>query len=84
MSSVSDTASEAAAVQLDSYRRMGPAARLDVCLQLGEMSRSITSSGVRARHPDYSDEQVRQATLRIWLGPTDFCRAYPDAEELDP
>ena len=64
--------------------RMAPAVRLEMSLELTEMSHKLVSDGVRARHAEYTDEQVRMATIRIWLGHADFGRAYPDAEKLDP
>ncbi len=47
------------------------------------MSRQLLASGIRARHPEYTDEQVRLAAIRIWLSPEVFRLAYPDAPELE-
>jgi hypothetical protein len=44
-------------MQLGVYRRMTPEARLQVALELTEMSRQLLADGIRARHPEYSDEQ---------------------------
>lgn len=81
---MTDTSPEAAAVQLDVYRRMAPAARLRVGLELTAMSRRLLADGVRRRHPEYSTEQARLAFLRLWLGPALFRTAYPGKPELEP
>src|SRR5690349_9324502 len=54
-----DTTPDAAAVQLEAYRRMSPAARLRAGLELTAMSRRLLAEGIRRRHPDYSAEQAR-------------------------
>jgi len=78
----SDTSTEASAVQLEAYRRMSPEARLRVGLELTEISRQLLIAGIRRRHPDYDDADVRLAFLRLWLGPDLFRRAYRGQREL--
>ena len=78
----SDTSVEASAVQLEAYRRMSPEARLRVGLELTEISRQLLVAGIRRRHPDYDDADVRLAFLRLWLGPDLFRRAYRGHREL--
>jgi hypothetical protein len=63
---------------------MPPAARLRVGLELTALSRRLLADGVRRRHPEYDDEQVRLAFLRCWLGRDLFRSAYPGRPELDP
>jgi hypothetical protein len=79
-----DTSEDAHALQIEGYRRMGPAARLRTALELTELSRRLLTAGVRKRHPEYDEEQVRLAAARLWLGPDLFRRAYPDSPELKP
>jgi len=79
-----DTSEEAARVQLEIYRRMAPEERLRLGLELTRMSRDLVAQGIRARHPDYSDEDVRWAFIRLWLGPALFARAYPGGPEIQP
>ncbi len=40
--------------------------------------------GVRQRHPEYSEEEVRLAFIRLWLGAELYRRAYPAERELEP
>jgi hypothetical protein len=79
-----DTAADATKAQLEIHRRMGPEARLRVGLELTRMARQLLVDGIRARHPEYDDEQVKLAAFRLWLGPALFRAAYPAAPELDP
>ena len=79
-----DTSAKAAEIQLQIYRRMSPAARLRVGLELTEMSRRLLADGIRLRHPEYSEEEVHWAFIRRWLGPEDFARAYPGRPQLPP
>ncbi len=79
-----DTSSDADAIQLEVYRRMAPERRLRVGLELTELSRGLLASGIRARHPEYDEERVRLASLRLWLGAELFRRAYAGAPEIEP
>jgi hypothetical protein len=75
-----DTTPEAWAVQVDIYRRMAPSRRLELALQMSDTLRRVVASGVRSRHPEYSEEQVRIAVARLWLGDELFRQAYPGVE----
>ncbi len=79
-----DTSEAAGRQQLEAYRRMSSEARLRAAMELTRMSRQLLASGIRARHPEYTEEQVRLATIRVWLTPEVFRLAYPDAPELQP
>jgi hypothetical protein len=63
-----DTDPEADAVQLAAYRRMGGAARTAIAFRLTALARQATESGIRARHPDYDEQQVRRALVRLRYG----------------
>ena len=75
-----DTSLEAARVQYEIYARMPPARRLQLALEMSDFLRQTVEAGVRARHPDYTDEQVRLAAIRLRLGDDLFHQAYPGAE----
>lgn len=79
-----DTDAVAHEVQMSVYRRMSPEERLQVGLDLTKLSRRLLEEGVRRRHPEYSEAEVRLATIRAWLGPDLFQRAYAGEPELDP
>jgi hypothetical protein len=75
-----DTSLEAREVQFEIYRRMGTSGRFRAGLNLCEEVRSGLSAAVRARHPEYDEETVRLATVRLLLGEELFHEVYPDVE----
>jgi hypothetical protein len=72
-----DTTLEAARVQYDIYRRMPPERRLELALRMSDSLRALTAAGVRHRHPEYDEEQVRLAVIRLTLGDELFRQVYP-------
>jgi len=75
-----DTSKEAAAKQIEVLQNMGPAGRLKLTLDLCDNLRQITRAGIRHRHPDYTDQQVTQAYLRLILVPELFQQVFPNCE----
>ncbi|HEY3355786.1 MAG TPA: hypothetical protein VGQ83_21215 [Polyangia bacterium] len=79
-----DTTEQADAVQIEIYRRMAPAGRLRIGLELTELSQKLLTTGIHRRHPEYTADELRLAAIRAWLGPELFRRAYPTSPELEP
>ena len=79
-----DTDDEAHARQTEAYRRMSRRDRVAVSFRLNELARRAAAAGIRSRHPDYSEEQVRRALHRLWLGDELARRAWPDRELVRP
>jgi hypothetical protein len=79
-----DTTPAAQAVQLAWLRRLTPAARIDLAIQMSEETRAITRAGIAARHPEYSAADVSFALFRLLLGDALFRRAWPRAPLLAP
>jgi len=75
-----DTTLEAARVELSVLKRIGPQGRARMTLSLCRHLRSVAESGVRSRHPDYSDEMVRHAVGYLMLGRELFGKVYPGIE----
>ena len=78
--SISDTTPEAADVQRAVWQRMTAGQRDEMAAQLSENVRTIAAEGVCRRHPNYSDDQVRLAVIKLQLGETLFAEAFPDCE----
>jgi hypothetical protein len=72
-----DTTPEAARVQREIFRRMSPSRRLELACQMSDFVRGIVAAGVRSRHPDYDDNQVKLAVIRLTIGDELFHKAYP-------
>lgn len=73
-----DTHAEAHAVQLRAYRAMAPEQRAQIALELSDDMRSIAREGIRMRHPEYSQEQIRRALVRLLHGAEAARRIWPD------
>ena len=63
-----DTSAGADRAQIEAYRRIGDSGRLAAAFRLIELARMAAVSGIRARHPEYDDDQVRLAYVRLVLG----------------
>jgi hypothetical protein len=79
-----DTTPEAWEVQQAIWRRMGGARRVETALRMSDDARALTMAGIRSRHPEYDDEQVRHAAYRLVLGDALYCAAWPDRPLLAP
>jgi len=76
-----DTSKEAMRVQVAILRKLGPERRLRMALELSETVRAVAEAGIRHRHPDYDERQVRRALIRMMLGDELFCRYYGDQRQ---
>ncbi|HJN72843.1 MAG TPA: hypothetical protein QGF58_02815 [Myxococcota bacterium] len=63
-----DTSEEAWAVQVALLRRAGPSERLRLTLQMCDDARQLTRDGIVHRHPEWTEEQIRQELARLVLG----------------
>ena len=63
-----DTSREAWQVHLEALRRLTGPERVAMAFEMSAAARDLTEAGVRHRHPDWSDEQVRDALLELLLG----------------
>jgi hypothetical protein len=63
---------------------MDGTARAGAMVRLTRMARSVAEAGIRARHPDYDDERVRLALVRLLYGDDLVREAWPGRELVDP
>jgi hypothetical protein len=75
-----DTSPEAYRVQTEALRRLGPKRRAAMTFELNQQMLSWLAAGIRMRHPEYTDGQVRLATIRLRLGDTWFRVGFPGVE----
>jgi len=79
-----DTSREAAAIQLEAWRRLGPEVRVALAAEMSDEIREVSLAGIRSRHPDYDDDQAGRALLRLIVG-DDLARAAGRGQPLvDP
>lgn len=79
-----DTSPEAYAAQTEAYRRMSGQERTQVMFRLNQLARQTAEAGIRARHPDYSEDRVRYALFRLLLGDDLTRKVWPDRALVDP
>jgi hypothetical protein len=53
--------------QIEIYRRMTPERRLQIAEQLYWSARRLKAAGLRAQHPDWSEQQVEIEVRSIFL-----------------
>ena len=75
-----DTSKDAADRQIEVLRNMGLSGRAELTFQLCDNLRDITKAGIRHRHPDYTEQQVTQAYLRLILDKDLFQQVFPGNE----
>jgi hypothetical protein len=63
---------------------MGPERRLQAAIDLAGTARELLAEGVRLRHPDYTEDLVKLATIKLTLGDDLFASVYPQAKDLRP
>ncbi len=79
-----DTSPDAEKVQIEIFRHMEPQKRLESASLLSETCRTLLAVGIRKRHPNYAEEQVRLAVIRCLLPNDLFLRVYPNARDILP
>jgi len=79
-----DTDPEAYEAQLEVWRRMAPEKKLAQVFQLSDVVRELVIAGIRDRHPEYDEEQVKHAAFRHFLGDALYREVWPDRDLLPP
>lgn len=72
----SDTPPEVLRVQYEIYRRMSPARKFQLVLDTYEMGKRLAMAGLKARHPNGSEEELRRLWAQQHLGPELFEKVY--------
>jgi len=75
-----DTRPEAEAVLLDLLRQAPPWRKLHMVAELNRAVRTLALSGLRARYPEASPEELRRRLADILLGPELAEKAYGPLE----
>jgi hypothetical protein len=75
-----DTTPDAFWIQCDVLSRLTPGQRMQIAFQLNGLAEELCEAGIRRRHPDYSQEDVKLALARMRLGDEFFQMAFPGVE----
>ncbi len=79
-----DTSEEVDRIQFDIFRNMSEDQRQQRAAELIRSCRELQEQGVRIRHPNYTDDEVRIAAIRMRLTEELFQKAYPEFLHLVP
>lgn len=79
-----DTSPEAHELQIGGYRRMGADQKATLVAQLSEAVRELAREGIRQRHPDYGDDDVRKALVTLLYGRETSVLLWPDEDPRRP
>lgn len=79
-----DTDDRIEQMRIARIREMSPTQRIEAVVQLSEDMRRIALDGIRARHPDYSDAQIKLAHFRLLYGDELYRRVWPSAPLVAP
>lgn len=78
-----DTTVEAVRKQFEILRRLGPEVRLKMAFEMSDNLRRIVEAGVRGRHPDYNEQQIKQGVLRLMIGERLYREAFGDKTKIE-
>ncbi len=79
-----DTTIEAEKIQIEIFRKMKAEQRLKMAISLTQTDRKLLMAGVRKRHPEYNENQIRLAVIRLTLGANLFSTVYPETKDILP
>ena len=63
-----DTSPEADAIQIEIFRRMTPAQRLRLALEMSESMRNVALAGLRSRRPELNEKELSNELMRMMYG----------------
>ena len=72
----SDTSPEARRVLYDLYRRMSPARKFELICDTYEMGKQLALAGLRMRHPNATEDELRRLWAQQHLGRELFAEVY--------
>ena len=79
-----DTSREAHEIQMRLYRAMTGAQRSELALRMSDDVRRIAAEGIRMRHPEYSDVDVRRALVALLYGMDAAAKVWPGSPVPSP
>jgi len=75
-----DTTVDAVVKQTEILRRIGISGRAKMTFELSENLHQTVEAGVMHRHPDWDEQAVRRAVVRLMIGERLFREVFGDTE----
>ncbi|MGH7269601.1 MAG: hypothetical protein ACREJ3_04145 [Polyangiaceae bacterium] len=79
-----DTSPEAHELQVRLYRSMTDEQRSELALRMSDDLRQIAVEGIRKRHPEYSDTEVKRALVALFYGADAVGNVWPGSPVPPP
>ena len=67
-----DTTAAVASLHEESYRRLGVAGRLQIAMELSDLTHAFAVAGIKHRSPSCSDEEARRRLAESLYSSTDM------------
>ena len=84
MPSSSDTSPEAERHYTNFLRSLTGSEKVAMAVEMTETANKICRQGIAHRHPNYTDDEIHYAFLRIIWGHELFAKVHPDGPFLTP
>ena len=78
-----DTTKEALEIQRQVLRRLSPARRIEMVFELTDELYRIIVAGIKARHPEFKEEQVLRERNRLLWGDDLYTTVYGNRDKLE-
>lgn len=72
-----DTSQEAHELQARLYRAMTPGQRSELALRMSDDIRRVAAEGIKQRHPDYSERDIRRVLVALLYGKEAALNVWP-------
>lgn len=79
-----DTSQAAHEFQMRLYRSITDRQRSELALRMSDDIRRVAAEGIRQRHPDYSEGDVRRALVALLYGAEAAAKVWPDSPVPSP
>ena len=79
-----DTSIEINRIWITILSRMMPEQRFTAALSLTQTCKLLLAEGVKRRHAEYTENQIRLAVIKLLLGEELFSAVYPEEKDIKP
>ena len=79
-----DTSQDAHELQMRLYRSMTESQRSELALRMSDDIRRVASEGIKQRHPEYTESDVRRALVVLLYGAEAAAKIWPGSPVPSP
>ncbi len=72
-----DTTRHADDLRISILRHLTGEQRLQIALEMSDLARELCLAGLRSRHPDWSDSELKREFIRRMIAPVTLPRSSP-------